>query len=63
MLRNKSLDDEFDDLDNESNEIESFNIDNYLSKYKHPQQDFTAKWKLENLFSVELEVPKYINNL
>ena len=62
MLRNEILDDE-SDLEDESNEMENFDIDNYLSEYKHPQRDSTAKWKLENLFSVELEVPDYVNNL
>ncbi|CAG8678100.1 11373_t:CDS:2 [Funneliformis mosseae] len=42
MLRNEILDDE-SDLEDESNEMENFDIDNYLSEYKHPQRDFTAK--------------------
>ncbi|CAG8592818.1 7208_t:CDS:2 [Funneliformis mosseae] len=62
MLRNEILDDK-SDLEDENNEMENFDIDNYLSEYKYPQRDSTAKWKLENLFSVELEVPEYVNNL
>ncbi|CAG8719036.1 7290_t:CDS:1, partial [Funneliformis caledonium] len=62
MLKNEILDDE-SNLEDKSNEIENFNIDNYLFKYKHSQRDSTAKWRLEKLFSVELEVLEYVNNL